>query len=231
MRKLSKIEKLFFNFYVLNEVWFRTVGMESYGYYTTNILPYNKERIINETFENTVKILKEKLIKAFEATIRGELRHFENECFNCIDHTRNSRKKVEQFVARNGKNHSRWNLNQIKEAYMTLRWEDSYGGKKWGVGTDYLIKLKASTSIKDDVFYIDRIFDLQHNTGFILNKTIFRVLENYIDIKIKNRTISSKLLNVRFRASVEEMLDCCSFFVKKIFIANKNYIYPTLLQS
>lgn len=52
-------------------------------------------------------------------------------------------------------------------------WHDFFGGVAWKVACDLYLKLeKAYTNynIKDMVYYLDRIFDHEHNTGSILNK-------------------------------------------------------------
>lgn len=97
-----------------------------------------------------------------------------------------------------------------------------YGGKRWGKATELLIKLKESKSIKDDIFFIDQIFDLQHNTGFILNKGPFITLENH-SVNIKDSTWK-RPLDIRFKYSPYDMLKWCSFEVRHLYITNLNYL-------
>ena len=75
---LSKktLKRLFFDFYVLNELWFRTIGAEVYGYPCTKILPYSKETAIDNTFRDVVKTVKREVIMALDYSVRWESRHF-----------------------------------------------------------------------------------------------------------------------------------------------------------
>jgi hypothetical protein len=64
-------------------------------------------------------------------------------------------------------------LNDIALAYNNIEWDGSYGGSKWGEATVTLIKLMDAKKNKDTDEYIDiidHIYDLQHNTGSLLNK-------------------------------------------------------------
>jgi hypothetical protein len=49
-------------------------------------------------------------------------------------------------------------------------WNSFYGGKKWAKACKMWFELYNSKTIKDDIFIIDKIFDLQHNTGIIFSK-------------------------------------------------------------
>src|SRR5207248_2883537 len=63
------------------------------------------------------------------------------------------------------------------------------------------------------VLSIDRVFDLYHNNGFMLDKTEFSILD-------------SSDLNARFEAkSIFEYIDKCSDKVKKMAYANMNYLH------
>jgi hypothetical protein len=68
--------RLFFDFYVINELWSRTIGLEEFGYKEYKILPYNKQKKIQEVFESRVKDIKERIIFCLEKSVRGEIRHF-----------------------------------------------------------------------------------------------------------------------------------------------------------
>ena len=56
------------------------------------------------------------------------------------------------------------------ESVFTLHWDDGYGGHKWFEICELWRKLKASKTIKNEVFYIDRFYDIEHNTGALLDK-------------------------------------------------------------
>jgi hypothetical protein len=49
-------------------------------------------------------------------------------------------------------------------------WNPYYGGRKWAKACKMWFELYHSKTIKNDIFIIDKIFDLQHNTGIIFSK-------------------------------------------------------------
>jgi transcription antitermination factor NusG len=57
-----------------------------------------------------------------------------------------------------------------KAAFTGLRWSASYGGEAWANIADAWLKLNKAISDKDIITYVDHIYDLQHNTGTVLNK-------------------------------------------------------------
>jgi hypothetical protein len=99
------------------------------------------------------------------------------------------------------------------------RWNHSYGGKKWAIATDFV--MQNPTTYIEKTIWIDRVFDLQHNTGFILNKTDFNCLEGEIKPKKGRR---QKILNFRASAKFVDLLDHCSLSTKKLAFANSCFI-------
>lgn len=64
-------------------------------------------------------------------------------------------------------------LEDLSLGYNKVPWGGSFGGKRWGAGVDALIKLIKARKERDfDAMnaIIDHIYDLQHNTGSLLNK-------------------------------------------------------------
>lgn len=49
-------------------------------------------------------------------------------------------------------------------------WNELYGGAAWHKVTVYYFKLRQANTLKDVIYYIDRIVDLEHNTGMIFDK-------------------------------------------------------------
>ena len=49
-------------------------------------------------------------------------------------------------------------------------WDESYGGEAWAAICDGWIKLDEAKSDEAKMTYIDHIYDLQHNSGTVLNK-------------------------------------------------------------
>jgi hypothetical protein len=246
-KSCKEILSLFFDFYVLNEVWFRTVGMEVYGYAASIILPAAKERAIDSTFRAKVAAIKNEVVNALEASVRHEVRHWADEtnrnkafrktcaAVGIKGHDWDDGSEYDEgkeYTYADGKAFSKLPLPSISMMYHARCWHRQYGGSRWGKGVDLLIKLKESKNIKDDIFLIDQIFDLQHNTGFILNKTGFAGLEDRVNRRLPNgRKTQIKALNFRFRGSTEELSEHCSWRVKGLYVANKNYlkITPNLL--
>lgn len=64
-------------------------------------------------------------------------------------------------------------LDDIEKAYNNIEWGGAFGGSRWGSGAIALLKLadaKKNLSTEDMNHIIDHIYDLQHNTGSLLNK-------------------------------------------------------------
>jgi hypothetical protein len=57
-----------------------------------------------------------------------------------------------------------------QSCFRYLSWDHDYGGTAWEAACVAWRKLNRSKSIGDIIVAIDHIFDLQHNTGFLLNK-------------------------------------------------------------
>ena len=219
-KTVKKFRTIFIDFYAQNHIWFKTVGSSQYGYKLEKIIPAPKEKKIDETFSTTVSMIKKLVIESLEDSVRSEIRHFQD----CFDHNLFKEKiKLSLNVGQSS------NLEKIRLAFSYHKyWDRQYGGKRWAEATKYLISLKNSKNIKDDIYFIDRIFDLQHNTGFILNKTNFTHLEDRA-FRLKktpgaNPKSSINALNFRFRASLEDLIDNSSITTKKLYFANKNYI-------
>lgn len=224
-KKKNEVLMLFFDFYILNEIWFKTIGMTEYNYQLNKILPYNKERIIDCTFKNILNELKNRIILALDKSVRGEIGHMRVHGPWVSCNPKNKKhfvwyRKNKYYYKLYGYYAPLWSLEAIQESFNRKGWTKWYGGKKWALATQYLIDLKNSKDIKNDIYIIDRIFDLQHNTGFILNKTEFKCLSKY------NKIINKRIfpLNLRFNSTIEEMVKYGSDKVYKIFMANKNYL-------
>jgi hypothetical protein len=89
-------------------------------------------------------------------------------------------------------------------------WWDYYGGSSWKKACELWLLLYKSNSLKDDVYYIDLIYDLQHNTGFIFEKEGCSFYENTDDDFWKI------ILDMRSKFKSEaEYFPCVSFTGKK----------------
>jgi len=79
-------------------------------------------------------------------------------------------------------------LDDIEKAYNYIPWDGAYGGPRWGAGVIALLKLvhaKKNLSTEDMNHIIDHIYDLQHNTGSLLNKGPMYVSENDLNRRYK----------------------------------------------
>lgn len=79
-------------------------------------------------------------------------------------------------------------LDDIEKAYNNIPWDGSYGGPKWGAGAVALLKLshaKKNLSTEDMNHIIDHIYDLQHNTGSLLNKGPMYVSDSDLNRRYK----------------------------------------------
>lgn len=74
-------------------------------------------------------------------------------------------------------------------------WEehaDAYGGKAWARITEALIELHDAVKrgkLKELIMVIDKIYDLQHNTGSLLSKTNLNVSKSALDYRAQARTL------------------------------------------
>lgn len=85
-------------------------------------------------------------------------------------------------------NKSGLTMDDIEKAYNNIPWGRSYGGSRWGAGVIGLLKLvhaKKNLSTEDMNHIIDHIYDLQHNTGSLLNKGPMYVTETDLNRRYK----------------------------------------------
>src|ERR1017187_7383709 len=89
--------------------------------------------------------------------------------------------------------------NDILLAYQSLNWGGAYGGPKWGEGVASFIKLMPhaqSGDVEDMAGIVDHIYDLEHNTGELLNKGGMYVAPTDLDRRSKITSLSRYLPNV-----------------------------------
>lgn len=107
-------------------------------------------------------------------------------------------------------------LEDIIKAYTKIPWSGAYGGPKWGAGAIALLKLydaKKNLSTEDMNHIIDHIYDLQHNTGSLLNKGPMFVTDTD--------------LNRRYKISnVARFIPFVSPIVKNFIIRYLRYLTP-----
>ena len=89
--------------------------------------------------------------------------------------------------------------SDILLAYNNLAWSGPYGGAKWGAGVESYIKLlvqRKDRNIEDMASLVDHIYDLQHNTGALLNKGGMYVSPEDLDRRAKVTHLARYLKDV-----------------------------------
>lgn len=106
-------------------------------------------------------------------------------------------------------------MDDIKIAYNKIKWGGGYGGPRWGEGAIALLKLqnaKKNLSTEDMNHIIDHIYDLQHNTGSLLNKGPMNV--------------SDEDLNRRYRiTNIARFIPFVSPVVKNLILRYQKYLH------
>lgn len=106
-------------------------------------------------------------------------------------------------------------LDDIEKAYNNIEWGGAYGGPRWGAGAIALLKLmkaKKTENPEDLSHIIDHIYDLQHNTGSLLNKGPMYV--------------SDKDLNRRFRTThIARFLPFVSPIIRQVILRYLKYVH------
>jgi len=150
---------------------------------TKGMSPTDQIRVEN-LLKNVTKTLLSEQIKALEASVRGEVRHFINACRTKqgYNDTCAIQSKDLQDTYKNSSPIT-MSLETIAEIFSKDVWSHGFGGKSWSRATHKLIEAKkvlASNDTKEMIVMVDSIFDIHHNNGFVLNKTNFEVLHKII---------------------------------------------------
>lgn len=192
---------LFFDFYALHPIWC--------------FLKKRKDRhfdYVNKLFEIKCFTLGNIVLKSLQYSINSESKYV----FGMYNQKNSGTcKKIRYQFAKQRK--LKININpkdvdlKIKKSAFLFRemWECEYGGYAWAEACDYCLALENALKNYDMnkiILLLDSIFDLQHNTGHILNKDgSFDFLGNSICV-----------LNFRSVASLKELAFFSSIKVKNI---------------
>lgn len=104
---------------------------------------------------------------------------------------------------------------ELEQLYSSKGWQSGFGGVAWGKAAKMLQTLP---SLKEMPMWIDKVFDMQHNNGFILNKTEFVCLHTgRVGTK---RTGKKSPLNLRAMGKLADLSEHASPRVKGLCIAN-----------
>lgn len=233
----------FFDFYALNLLEFFA------GEKTLNH-SVRAERITN-LYEEVTERMYQKIYRALLYSVVREFRHFCYETYNMDDqdnlyidrgtyqyywrmsmrvyrkyNTFGGQKAFKAFLDGNSDQLPiQPNLNDILFCFNHKGWNSHYGGKNWAKATALLLDLPRTISQKQ--VWIDRVLDLQHNTGHILNKTDFHILSaqkrcRRADQGLRNKR--SPLNYRRYATTISDLIRYSSVRVRKLATANMNYI-------
>jgi hypothetical protein len=199
----------FWDFYALNYLWFRIGGGHEsmYGgkFHPGKIPSIKRQEIINEVFDRCArKLLKELTIYLFQAAVKEFHNYPSRSEFRSYDDValRNKLSNYENFAifadisyedddadvfynrVINNLNAHKISIKDIRKTFADITWENQYGGKIWAKIIDIALEISNKQNtlpLKDVVGYIDKIYDMQHNTGSILNKGKWEVLNTDLD--------------------------------------------------
>lgn len=228
-RKLSKAVRLFFDFYAINELYLRCGGFRDIGYQMYNV--FVSENIFDKirfNYEDIVETLFKKVVDCLASTTRGELvNNFYSQAFTNDDNERCV--TTDMLRKRGGYTLKLFYGNGIIEhakkashLFRDYNWDDEFGGEAWANASDALADLKNVKTLSDKVYWIDRVMDLHHNNGHILNKTEFSSLENDTNV---DKYDCITFLDYRAKArSILDFVEFCSFKIRKLIIPRKRIL-------
>lgn len=209
--KSNLVIPLFFDFYLLTSLDFY-IGKNG-----LIINHYKKREKISDEYEKCVEKLYPAVRDSLEWSVRGEIRHFEDCC--CVNHDSVFR----EFYKFSRYKLSKLKLETIKDLFEYGVWESDYGGETWAVATGFL--LENPRTIQEKTYWMDRVFDHQHNNGFILNKTEFEELE----YSYGSDEVYSNYLDFRRNAKMIKLSKFSSKSIRKLLLANKNLLPQSVL--
>lgn len=97
-------------------------------------------------------------------------------------------------------------LRQVEYVYMKGHWRGSFGGLKWGKGAETL-RMFLEGDLTPTIF-VDTVWSLQHNNGFILNK-------------VWSCQGLDPILNAKFAGTIEDVVIHASEEVRKLWKEKK----------
>lgn len=229
--KLNSIVVKFFDFYSMYELYMRAGGFREEGYkdYAVFINEDIWERIVSK-YETTVDEFYDLVYKALVYSVESELRHFPKQCIRCrMDSTKDFYKDFcqkagieEEMINKTKRNVEAYPEIAVK-IYSIPKWDSCYGGKRWAAGAQMLVESKKVKTRHQKVFWCDRVLDLYHNSGHLLNKTDFQFLSEYCITPPKGKMRTP--LDVRAKSkSVLNFLPYVSTSVAKLVIPRKNLL-------
>ena len=241
LRKMTNhninVLKTFFDFYVIT-------ALDVFcGESTLNYA--NKGRRVSETCIKTVDELYEMVLSALQYAVLREFRHLnsksllgrsaklirlskainvlfkvnKNGLFEEYEDLPEKYRNQFQFLRQAFKLPLEWSFEEIADSFKSVSWEHQYGGTRWAKASRMLLILPKNHSEK--VLWIDRVLDLYHNNGPLLNKSMVSILSKPRTIGLKPRNRTSALNYRKHAQTLSELAFFGSTKVKNLLIANQ----------
>jgi len=109
-----------------------------------------------------------------------------------------------------------------------IRWEEGYGGESWAAAVNVQVKLESLMKKLDYdklVIYIDHIYDLEHNTGALLNKSsMVNVIKLMLDHRANAKNLE-ELTNLPHSANLDKLITARGYKIA----TDIDYRYPIVI--
>ncbi len=213
----ERLVRAFYNFYVLNELYFNLAGgLEEYGYARSIFISGRAEEKIKETALRDIPAFYLAVVDALERSVRSEIRYGLK-----WKKDENLKKAILKagLSLKAFKSYRRHNIPLDVAKFLFSQeylYESGYGGLLWAKATEALIEAKKARTYSEMVYHTDRILDMQHNNGFLLDKTEFEVLTHCPD---EDEDDWNNHLDIRAAVrSIKDFEKHVSFYVRKLLI-------------
>lgn len=113
----------------------------------------------------------------------------------------------------------------VLQAFEYDDWVRGYGGELWAEATRFVLDTPKTIANKE--LWVDRVFDLHHNSGHLLNKTGFKYISKRNQFRRRGQTshYARTALNFRrYAKTISELAEFSSGSVKKLVKANLNQL-------
>jgi hypothetical protein len=242
----KKVLKTFFDFYVITAV-------DTFcGEKTLNHA--NKAKRVTQTCKKVVDEMYEIVLESLRYAVTREFRHYHKEVYTgkkkklivlsrkikrLFGLSKNSVFRRSAEIPARFKSQKRFlqfveklrevDFESMHGAFDEGYWSHGYGGKKWAKACKMLLELPLTHQQK--VLWIDKVLDLYHNNGHLLNKSMLSVLSKPKTIGTdKQRNRYKTALNYRrYAQTLSELTHFSSEDVRNLFIANKRKIPSKLI--
>jgi len=237
MKGITSRQK-FFDFYSIIELYLRCGGFRDIGYQGYNtFVSFGIEERICRTYEQIVDHFYDEIYEALVTSLRSELYHYPSQCKYQPDKdievlrkhgiTKEMTKSAKKFPER--KPWVAYIIFSLPGWYCNPgSTAASYGGKKWARGAKLLMDARSIRTRMDKIYWIDRVLDLYHNGGHMINKTKYRTLSAGLSFYRNGRYVSTTPLN--FRAKAKSIMDFIPFNsdgIRCLVIPRKNILTST----